>query len=129
MDRDATIARAVEVLRRAEVPFAYLHGSTVSGTATEGSDIDIAAFFGLARARLGEVLLDLPGGVDLLVLDDAGLEMTGRVALHGRLIHELDAPARVEWEATSRKIWFDERPRVERARREFLEAVRAHGRS
>jgi len=55
--------------------------------------------------------------VDLLVLDGAPLELAGRVATQGRLLFDDDPSARVEWEATTRKIWFDERPRTERAAR------------
>lgn len=68
--------------------------------------------------------MDVPPGVDLLVLDTAPLELAGRVAVDGLLLFD-DAPAeRVRWVATTRKIWFDERPRFERAHREFLESVR-----
>jgi hypothetical protein len=60
--------------------------------------------------------------VDLLVLDHAPLEIAGRVALHGELLFDDDPAARVRWVADTRKVWLDERPRVERAHREFLEA-------
>jgi len=66
----------------------------------------------------------LPAGVDLLVLNEAALELTGRVALHGRLLFEADRPTRVAWEATTRKIYLDELPRITRAHKEFAEAVR-----
>ncbi len=58
------------------------------------------------------------------MLNDAPLELAGRVAHKGRLLYETDPAERVRWQATTRKIWFDERPRFERAHREFLEAVR-----
>lgn len=129
MDADEVIARATDLLRNEGVPFAYLHGSVADGSARETSDVDIAAFLGPARSREGAIVLALPGGVDLLVLDDAGVEVAGRIAAHGKLILELDAPARVTWEATTRKIWFDERPRYTRAHEEFIEAVKSRGRS
>ena len=66
----------------------------------------------------------LPPGVDLLVLDTAPLELAGRVAMHGVLLFEADAAERVAWQATTRKIYLDERPRVERARKDFVEARR-----
>lgn len=68
----------------------------------------------------------LPAGVDLLVLDDAPLELAGRVALHGQLLFELDPGERVAWQAGTRKIYLDERPRIERARADFAAAHR-HG--
>ena len=66
----------------------------------------------------------MPEGVDLVVLNDAPLELAGTIALEGQVLFEDDAVARVRWVALTRRIWRDERPRFERARREFLEAVR-----
>ncbi|CAN5626913.1 hypothetical protein BH24ACT11_BH24ACT11_01450 [soil metagenome] len=66
----------------------------------------------------------LPAGVDLLVLDRAPLELAGRVAQHGRLLFSHDEVARVRWESTTRKIYFDELPRITRAHRTFHETVR-----
>jgi len=102
--------------------FAYLHGSRANNRARPTSDIDIAAYFGARQPQAFEVLL--PSGVDLLVLDDAPLELAGRVAMHGRLLFETDRPTRVAWEATTRKIYLDELPRITRAHQEFAEAVR-----
>ncbi|EUA20524.1 nucleotidyltransferase domain protein [Mycobacterium xenopi 3993] len=101
------IAEAVEALRCHGAAFAYLHGSRANNTARPTSDVDIAAYFGGQRPPAAfEVLL--PAGVDLLVLDNAPLELAGKVALHGTLLFEKDPPTRVAWEATTRKIYFDE---------------------
>lgn len=116
---------ALARLRDAGALFAYLHGSQAAGTATERSDIDLAALFPDPAPASFEV--DLPTGVDLLVLNDAGLEMAGRVAMDGRLVLQADEVARVRWESRTRKIYCDEKYRIDRARREFLEAV-ARGR-
>lgn len=116
---------AVEQLSRllqdAGARFAYLHGSRVSGRATADSDLDVAAWFG---RPVDAWAVALPDGVDLLVLDAAPLELGGRVAQHGQLLFELDPPARVRWEATTRKIYLDELPRRDQARRDFAEARR-----
>jgi predicted nucleotidyltransferase len=122
----AVIAEAVTVLKQAGARFAYLHGSRAVGRARPGSDIDIAAHFGGRAPNSFEVLL--PAGVDLLVLDDAPLEMAGRVAVGGRLLFDDDPVARIRWEAMTRKIYFDELPRITRAHREFAAAVMARGR-
>lgn len=116
-------SRAVESLRLAGALFAYLHGSRAAGTSRRDSDIDIAAFFGSNAPQPYEVLL--PPYVDLMVLDHAPLELAGRVAVEGRLLFEDDAVARVRWESMTRKIYFDELPRLRRARREFAESVRS----
>lgn len=70
----------------------------------------------------------LPPRVDLLVLDDAPLELAGRVAVGGRLLFEDDQIARVRWEAMTRKIYFDELPRITRAHQEFAATATARGR-
>ncbi len=66
----------------------------------------------------------LPAGVDLVVLNDAPLELAGRIAMHGQIIFDDDPPARVRWVATTRKIYADEQPRLRRSHREFAESVR-----
>ncbi len=115
-------AVSVEALRRVGARFAYLHGSRVAQTARQNSDTDVAAWFGAGAPQAYEV--DLPPDVDLLVLDNAPLELAGRVAHRGRLLFSDDEVARVRWEATTRKIYFDELPRLMRAHREFSEAAR-----
>jgi predicted nucleotidyltransferase len=123
---EAVTAQAVGVLRQAGARFAYLHGSRAAGQHRVASDIDIAAYFGGRPPQSFEVLL--PPGVDLLVLDDAPLELAGRVAARGRLLFEDDQVARVRWEATTRKIYFDELPRIARSHREFAATVTARAR-
>ena len=123
---EAVTAEAVAVLRRAGARFAYLHGSRASSQHRPDSDIDIAAYFGGQPPQSFDVLL--PPGVDLLVLDDAPLELAGRVAARGRLLFEDDQVTRVRWEAMTRKIYFDELPRIARAHREFAAAVSARAR-
>ena len=82
----------------------------------------MAAWWGESAPPAFEV--EVPPGVDLLVLDGAPLELAGRIAMTGELLFD-DAPVeRVRWVATTRKIYLDELPRIERSRREFLEAVR-----
>jgi uncharacterized protein len=121
-DVDATGEPAVlELLRRFGVPFAFVHGSRATGTHRPGSDLDVAVWLGDTVDEL-ELRSCLPEHVDLLVLDGAPLELAGRVAMDGRLVLDDDPPARVRWQATTRKIYADERYRIERARRDFAEA-------
>jgi uncharacterized protein len=58
-----------------------------------------------------------------LVLDHAPSELAGRVAARGGLIFDDDLVSRVRWEATTRKIYFDELPRITRSHREFAASV------
>ena len=121
MDIDRLRLEATEVLRASGALFAYVHGSRAAGTARPDSDLDVAAFWGGAAPASFEV--DVPAGVDLMILDTAPLELRGRVAEKGVLLFEVDSAARVHWEAMTRKVWFDERPRIERAHREFAAAL------
>lgn len=118
MVRPSLLTEVTAVLRRRGARFAYVFGSQARGTARASSDLDVAAYFGPPAPASFEVLL--PPGVDLLVLDDAPLELRGRVALEGSLIFDVDPAERVRWEATTRKIYLDELPRITRAHREFL---------
>jgi uncharacterized protein len=104
---------------------AYLHGSRQPGLRDHTPTSTIAASFDGQPPEAFELLL--PAGVDLLVLNHAPLELAGRVAVHGKLLFEGDASARVTWEATTRKIYFGELPRITRAREEFAETVLRRG--
>ncbi len=115
----------IPVLRAAGARFAMVFGSQARGDAREGSDVDIAAYFGSDAPQAFDVLV--PSGVDLLVLDGAPLELSGRVAMEGTVLFEDDREARIEWVARTRKIYSDERYRFERSHREFAEAVLARG--
>jgi len=66
----------------------------------------------------------LPERVDLLVLDTAPLFLSGRVAQWGVLLFDDDPPARVHWQADTRKRYLDEKPRRERADSDFAASVR-----
>ncbi len=114
----AIIAR----LRAAGASFALLFGSRARGDNRDHSDVDIAAWWPADPPNSWDVLL--PDFVDLVVLSHSiPLELAGRIALEGVVLFE-DVPSeRVRWVAETRKIWLDERPRFERAHREFLEAA------
>jgi predicted nucleotidyltransferase len=112
------------LLRAAGARFAFVHGSRAHDRPRPDSDLDVAAWFDGVLDE-DDLRSRLPADVDLLVLDDAPLELAGRVAQHGVLLFDDDPPARVAWQAMTRKIFLDERPRVEAARRDFAAARRA----
>ncbi len=115
-------AAGVDALRRAGAVFGFVHGSRATGTAHPGSDLDVAAWWSADPPAAFEV--SLPAHVDLLVLNTAPLELAGRVAVNSVLLFDDDPAARVRWVATTRKIYFDELPRIERSHREFAESLR-----
>ena len=112
---------AITALRARGALFAYIFGSVARGEDTSASDLDVAALFPEPAPQSFEV--EMPSGVDLLVLNSASLEIKGKIALDGVLLFELDRNDRVHWEATTRKIYLDERYRIERSHREFLETL------
>jgi len=87
---EAMTAQAVAVLRQAGARFAYLHGSRVTGRYRPESDIDIAAYFGGQPPRSFDVLL--PHGVDLLILDDAPLELDRVLRLLRSITDDVSVP-------------------------------------
>lgn len=107
-------------LREAGAVFAYIHGSRVTGGARPDSDVDVAAWFGRA---VDPWQVPMPARVDLLVLDDAGLELAGRVAQDGVLLLDDDPPTRVAWQADRSKRYLDEAHR----RRELTATVFGEG--
>lgn len=111
----------VRTLRAAGASFAFLHGSQVSGAASADSDVDVAAWWPREAPAGWEV--DLPVGVDLVVLNGAPLWLAGRVALHGRLLFDDDPVARVRWQADTRLMYLDEMPLRRQTVEEYLEAV------
>lgn len=119
---DALHDDVIAVLRGAGASFGFLHGSRAEGTPRPSSDVDVAAWWPQEAPPSFEV--ELPAGVDLLVVNSAPLELAGRVAVRGVLLFDDDPPARVRWVATTRKIYFDEQPRMLRAHREFAESRR-----
>lgn len=113
--REGASARALLV---AGARFAFVHGSRAG---TDGpwspprpdSDLDVAAWWGGAHPASWEV--DLPAGVDLVVLDEAPLWLAGRIALWGRVLAVADPSAdveRVRWQVDTRMRYLDELPGI-----------------
>jgi predicted nucleotidyltransferase len=115
----------IAALRQAGATFALVFGSRARQDHRAHSDHDVGAWWPTDPPHAWEVRV--PTGVDLVVLNAAPLELAGRIALEGHVLFDDDPPSRVHWVADTRKIWLDERPRFERAHREFLEAA-ARGR-
>jgi|SRR5690625_1557209 len=124
MDKDAASKwdAIIAVLRDRGARFALVFGSRVRGDHRPDSDLDVAAWWASDAPAAFDI--PMPPNVDLLVLNSAPLELVGRVATEGRVLFDDDPPARVQWVATTRKIYFDELPRLQRAHREFAESVR-----
>lgn len=113
------------------VAAAYAYGSRVSGDATGRSDLDLALVLRgdadrddplLAErvsARLATVLRT-PVEIDAHLADDLPLRIRGRIVTSGVLLYEADPSARVEFETSTRRLYFDFLPFIERDAREAL---------
>jgi hypothetical protein len=113
----------VDALRSAGARFALVHGSRARGSARADSDLDVGAWWGARPPASWEV--DLPAGVDLVVLDTAPLWLAGRIAQEGLLLFDDDPPARVRWQADTRLRYLDEIPAIrERYRQRRIELSR-----
>lgn len=123
MDLPLDAAALRERLRGHGVVFALVFGSRAEGRARPDSDVDLAVWAPGAvddwalRGELGDT-------VDLLDLRRAPDALAGRVAMTGVVLLDDDPPARIRWQAGTRKRHLDEAFRRERYRADF---VRAHG--
>lgn len=111
----------IAALRSAGARFAFVFGSTATGTAGPESDLDVAAWWPDNPPPSWDV--DAPGNVDLTILNTAPLWLTGRVALEGKVLFDDDPPSRVAWQADTRFFYLDEIPHLRKRQREWLKAV------
>ena len=108
---------------------AYLFGSEARGTAGPHSDVDVGV---LLRASPPRTLLDQPFAladeltglmqrpVQLVVLNDAPIDLVQRVLRDGALLIDRDPSARIRFEASARNAYFDLKPFLGRYRRAGL---------
>ncbi len=126
---------AREIMPRHGVLLAYLYGSQSDGSATPLSDVDVAILTEqrlTPRDRLDrELTLEIelakrcPGDFDVRNLNQATLEVQGRVVQTGRLLYVKDEPTRVEFEANVRDRYFDFLPVIRQHREAYFRACRA----
>jgi predicted nucleotidyltransferase len=102
-----------------DVVAVYLFGSTARGTARPSSDIDVAVLFAhpplrrLDGPRLvieGDLERVLGRAVDLVVLNDAPVDLRVRVLRDGRVLVDRDRGARIAFEVQTRNEFFDLEP-------------------
>jgi uncharacterized protein len=130
------IADVVERAREAlaadsRVLTAYLFGSFARGTASDGSDLDIAVLFREPiDARLGGPLDQLRDEVeracrrrcDLIDGRAASADLVHRVLRDGKLLVDRDRPARIAFEVRRRNEYFDLLPYLRQYRRHAIRA-------
>jgi predicted nucleotidyltransferase len=130
----ANQSSAEAAFRGAGIRFAYLFGSRASGRASAGSDADVAVMpsrpLGLfERERLALSLVRAIGvsDVDVVFLDEATLELRGRVVQEGKTIDSADELARVGFEVRTRSEYFDFAPTLRVLERSYLRRIAERG--
>jgi predicted nucleotidyltransferase len=131
LDLDGQDRVVVGRLRRAipDIVAVYRFGSTAQGTASAGSDADIAV---LARSPMDPVqrfeiqealAAQIGRDVDLLDLSGASPVIAIQIVAHGRLLYDGDSDARGRFE----DLTFSRYARLNEERRAILERVAAEG--
>ncbi|MGQ0624553.1 MAG: type VII toxin-antitoxin system MntA family adenylyltransferase antitoxin [Sporichthyaceae bacterium] len=114
--REEVVKRARAILgRQSDVAVSYLFGSRARGDERPGSDVDIAVLCGTGDLDDLALLADLssalsPLNVDLVVLDDAPLELAYRVLREGIALTCVDEVLRVRFKARTIDRYLDMAP-------------------
>lgn len=131
---------ASERLRRAadrvladapEIAVAYAYGSRIAGRALPMSDLDLVFVLRDDEASLDPLLAERLAGriaselrtsveVDARLARDLPLGVRGRALTEGVLLYDADPSRRVEFETSTRRLYFDFLPFLERDAREAL---------
>lgn len=123
---------ATQALTGQGVAFAYLFGSHALDRATPRSDIDVAVHLTeeardpLSVASRVAGLLERATGlgpIEVVVLDNAPIALSGRIREHGRLIVQNDEVVRVRWDSLTARKYHDFRVHEQRSARERLAAL------
>jgi uncharacterized protein len=109
----------------------YLFGSYALGDTGSMSDLDLAVLltrntpFPPLRAELTHVLSALSGGkaVDLIILNQAPVELANSVISQGKLLYERSIAERVEYEADVMSRYGDYLPYLRAQRKDILEGA------
>lgn len=114
-----------------EVDVAYLFGSVARGDFTEESDLDFAVLlsrgfsdpYDLVRliSDLAEALGVNDEKINLVVLNDASLELAYKVVSEGVILYERDVEKRVDFEVKTLKFYLDFKPVLEQTRKSSVE--------
>jgi len=104
----------------------YLFGSQARQQSKAGSDVDIAVLYknkvpggfdrlGIPLAGELEKIINKP--VDVIVLNDANVDLIHKVLRDGIILFESDGDIRIQFEVKSRNIYFDLKPYLDEYRR------------
>lgn len=125
-------------LRYEEVVVAYLFGSRARGDFTEGSDMDFAILlsgsfkdpydFVRLIGELATALKVKDEKINLVVLNDADLELAYKVISEGSVVFERDVEKRVDFEVRVLKSYLDFKPVLDQMRTSLIREY-THGKA
>lgn len=127
----ALLPKAVELLERRGVVVAYLFGSYARGSQGPMSDLDLAVLLSASipsseylDQRL-EILAEVTrvlrtDEVDLVVLNEAPIELAFRIISEGKLLYCTDDLARARFQARNMILYFDIQPTLSYIRKGYL---------
>lgn len=138
MRRDLVERLRESFSRYEEVEAAYLFGSRARGDFIEESDLDFAVLllkgfgdpYGIVRLihDLATALDVEDEKIDLVVLNDAHLEMRYRVLSEGFVVFERSAEKRIDFEVKTLKSYLDFKPFLDKNYKSLVEEY-AHGKA
>lgn len=127
----SVLAKLIKTIRaffenRTGIAAVYLFGSMARGTAHSDSDVDIGVLFEVAppktlagqpfgmAADLGSLL---GREVEIIVLNDAPVDLVHRVLRDGIIVSEPNKSKRIAFEVRSRNLYWDLKPMLDEYRR------------
>lgn len=123
---------APNIFESVPVRFAYLYGSVAIGQAHPFSDLDVAIYVPPLSVRekmdlemslsldIDERLKNAPPS-DVRVMNDFPLAVAGQIVTNGILIYCRDDDARIDYETSIRKAYFDFLPVIQHYQRSYRE--------
>ncbi len=133
--RQKILKIAPNIFESVPVLFAYLYGSVAVDQAHPFSDLDVAVYVPPLSVRekmelemslsleIDEKLKDAPPS-DVRVMNEFPLAIAGQVVTYGILIYCRDDNARIDYETSIRKAYFDFLPVIEHYQRSYREHLR-----
>lgn len=122
------------IFRAYPVLFAYLYGSKAAGNATPLSDTDMALVcerdmslreqLRLEMTMAAELTTSTGESCDVRVINNAPLTVKGPVVQTGILLYAKDDAKRIDFEATTRSLFFDFLPVIKLHRDAYLKTQR-----
>jgi uncharacterized protein len=126
------------IFKKYPVKFAYLFGSRAKSNTTSLSDVDIAVFLDetLTDNQIFDTCLEISGElskeyktekIDLVVLNTSPLLLSFDIVVTGRLLYCANEQKRIEFEARTMSLYFDQQYYYQRHSKFTLDRIATEG--